>query len=240
METPSVLATAVDRLLLDCAAEPGQRQVLDLGGGTGGQAVRLATLGHHVTVVDPSLDALAALARRVSDAGLGETLRGVQGDAEDLAAVVENASIDLVLCHGVLEVVDDPSVALASIRRVLRPTGRLSLLVTQREAGVLSRVAAGQIRAAAAMLADPAGRWGPEDPLQRRFTRAGVTDLLRTNGFEPVSSEGIRVLTDLVPVSATVNDPHTQALLDQMEHQAGTIPALRDIAAHLHVNARLL
>src|SRR4051812_38341561 len=41
--------------------------VLDVGGGTGGFAVPLAELGHRVTVVDPSPDALASLERRAQD-----------------------------------------------------------------------------------------------------------------------------------------------------------------------------
>ena len=44
-------------------------EVVDLGGGTGGLAVRVAELGHHVVVVDPSPDALASLERRAADAG---------------------------------------------------------------------------------------------------------------------------------------------------------------------------
>jgi SAM-dependent methyltransferase len=45
-------------------------RVVDIGGGTGGFAVRLAREGHAVTVVDPSPDALAALARRADEAGV--------------------------------------------------------------------------------------------------------------------------------------------------------------------------
>ena len=44
----------------------GPRDVLDVGGGTGGFAVPIAELGHRVTVVDPSPDALAALERRAA------------------------------------------------------------------------------------------------------------------------------------------------------------------------------
>jgi S-adenosylmethionine-dependent methyltransferase len=52
-------------------------QVLDLGGGTGGFAVRVAELGHRATVVDPSPDALASLARRAADAGVSDQVRGL-------------------------------------------------------------------------------------------------------------------------------------------------------------------
>ncbi len=234
----SVLTAGVDRLLADSGTGQAPRQILDLGGGTGGQAVRLAEAGHQVTVVDPSLDALAALARRASEREIGERLRAVQGDAEDLADVVEAGSIDLVLCHGVLEVVDNPLPALVSIRQVLRATGRLSLLVVQREAGVLLRVASGQVRAASAILHHDDGRWGPGDPLQRRFSRSTVFELLAEAGFDVLGDEGIRIFADLVPVSAEVADPSTAAILARMEQIASTVPALRDIAIQLHVHAR--
>src|SRR3954468_15013105 len=79
-------------------ADPGD--VLDIGGGTGGFAVRVAELGHRVSVVDPSPDALAALARRAREAGVA--VAGQQGDLSTLLDVTAPASADVVLCHGVL------------------------------------------------------------------------------------------------------------------------------------------
>ena len=58
--------TAVVWEALGPVLEPPGLDVLDIGGGTGGFAVRVAGLGHRVTVVDPSPDALAALARRLN------------------------------------------------------------------------------------------------------------------------------------------------------------------------------
>src|SRR6188472_2295605 len=83
--------------------------VLDTGGGTGNFAVPVARLGHRVTVVDPSPDALFALERRAAEAGVADLVRGVQGDAQGLLDVVEQDAYDVVLCHGVLEYVDDPA-----------------------------------------------------------------------------------------------------------------------------------
>src|SRR4051812_49931339 len=60
------------REVLDESAKASGRAVLDVldaGGGTGGLAVPLAELGHHVTVVDSSPDALAGLERRAPEAG---------------------------------------------------------------------------------------------------------------------------------------------------------------------------
>jgi S-adenosylmethionine-dependent methyltransferase len=44
--------------------------IVDVGGGTGGLAVPFAALGHNVTVVDPSPDALAAAQRRASSSAI--------------------------------------------------------------------------------------------------------------------------------------------------------------------------
>ena len=79
-------------------------RVLDVGGGSGMFAVPLARLGHDVTVVDPSADALATLRRRADTAGVGARVRGLQGDGDLLhevlpAADATAAGFDLALCH---------------------------------------------------------------------------------------------------------------------------------------------
>src|SRR4051794_18147563 len=98
-------------------------RVVDAGGGSGGFAVPLAELGHDVTVVDPSPDSLAALERRAAETGTAARITAVQGDVAGLAEVVPAASVDLVLCHSVLELVDDPVAALQAVAHALRPGG---------------------------------------------------------------------------------------------------------------------
>jgi S-adenosylmethionine-dependent methyltransferase len=102
---------------------------VDVGGGTGGFAVPLATAGHRVTVVDASPDALAALTRRAAEAGVGDRVTAVQGDGDALADLVPPGSVDLVLCHSLLEVVDDPNRVVESLAAVLQPGGAASVVV---------------------------------------------------------------------------------------------------------------
>ncbi|MEO7350449.1 MAG: class I SAM-dependent methyltransferase, partial [Marmoricola sp.] len=83
----------------------GEQQVLDIGGGTGGFAVRVAALGNRITVIDPSPDALAALARRADEEGVADRVTGFQGDLDTLRELAPEGSADLVLCHGVLGLV---------------------------------------------------------------------------------------------------------------------------------------
>ena len=250
--TSTVLWEGVQHLLADAAgdatgdaagsasgdaADAGELTVVDLGGGTGGLAVRVAALGHRVVVVDPSPDALAALQRRTVEAGLSGRVRAVQGDATDLSSVLPAASADVLLCHGVLEVVDDPAAALRAAHEVLRPGGRLSLLVAQWPATVLARVLAGQLAQALHVLSDDTRRWSSSDPVRRRFDQASATALAEAAGFSVTAVEGTRTFSDVVPAVSTESDDDL-ALLRELEAVAARSPELRVLAGHLHLHAR--
>jgi SAM-dependent methyltransferase len=155
-------------------------------------AVPLAELGHHVTVVDPSPDALAGARAARCRGRRAAAGRGVQADTATLADVVPPASIDLVCCHEVLEYVDDPAAAIQAVADVVRPGGAVSLLVAQRSAVVLARAVAGRFAEAARALDDPDGRWGDDDPLPRRYDEASLVELVRAAGLDVELVHGVR------------------------------------------------
>jgi S-adenosylmethionine-dependent methyltransferase len=211
--------------------------IVDLGGGTGGFAVPLAVEGHRVTVVDPSPDALASLERRASDEGVSDLVRGVQGDAAELPEVAGKATADAVLCHGVLEVVDDPVQALQAMASVLRDGGVLSLLVAQRNAVVLARALAGHLTEARTALQDPDGRWGAADPMPRRFDESAIVAQLAEAGFMVHTVHGVRTFTDLVPAAIVDSEAGAAEALADLERAASQHPAFRALAPQLHILA---
>lgn len=220
--------------VLSEAAEPAV--VVDAGGGTGGFAVPLAEAGHRVTVVDPSPDALAALERRTAERGL--SVAAQQGDLTDLPQLVEPGSVDLVLCHSVLEVVDDPAAALTSVAELLKPGGRLSLLVANRDAAVLARALAGRPDESAHALTDPAGRWGAADGTARRWTPDGAIALVTEAGLKVEQVHGVRAVADLVPSAVLDTEPGAAAALLALERTLSGRSPFRDIATQLHLLAR--
>lgn len=225
------IRTAVVWDVLDEALAGPPLRIVDIGGGTGGSAVRLAGAGHRVTVVDPSPDALAALARRADD--LGVQVEALQGDVAGLADLLGASAADVVLCHGVLEVVD-PRAALAQIATVLRPGGRLSLLVAQRHAAVLARAMAGHFQQARALLdgeADDAQRGAT----RRRFLVQEVVDLASTAGFTIQGVHGIRVFADHVPSALLDLEPGGAAALVELERAAAQRPDLLPLASQVHL-----
>ncbi|WGX94673.1 methyltransferase domain-containing protein [Nocardioides sp. L-11A] len=224
--------TAVVWDALESALAGGPREVVDLGGGTGGFAVRLAGSGHRVRVVDPSPDALASLARRAQEVGV--EVSGLQGDVTDLVDVVGADSADVVLCHGVLEVVD-PALALDRIGQVLRPGGLLSLVVGQRHAAVITRAMAGHFQQARALLDDRA----PVDARTgRRFTAEEIDELLAAHGFGAASVHAVRVFADLVPAALIDQEPGAAAALVDLERAVARRPEYLPLATQLHIVAQ--
>ncbi|MCW2714283.1 MAG: methyltransferase type 12 [Frankiales bacterium] len=233
----AVVWEVLSAVLAEADPSGGGLDVLDAGGGTGGFAVPLALQGHRVTVIDPSPDSLAALQRRVAEGGLHDRVVARQGDLTDLPGLVDPESTDLVLCHSVLEVVDDPLEALTAVAGVLRPGGRLSLLVANRAAAVFARALAGHPEEAARVLHDPSGRWGPADGVHRRFDSDQLTGLVVAAGLEVEQLHGVRVVADLVPSAALDAEPGGAAALVALERALSDRPPFRDIATQLHVLA---
>ena len=211
--------------------------VVDVGGGTGGFAVPLAQAGHRVTVIDPSPDALAALSRRAAEQGLTDRVRAVQGDLDDVQTLVAADSADLVLCHSVLQMVDDPAAAVRRLAALLRPGGGLSLLVGNRDAAVLARALAGRPAEATRLLDDATGRWGPADGVARRWTPAQLTSLVEEAGLVVAERHGIRVVADLVPSAVLDAEPGAAAALLLLERRLADQAPFRDLATQLHVLA---
>src|ERR1700722_5299009 len=241
----SLVTDVLAEVMAARAAGTGQAalDIVDVGAGTGGFAVGIASRGHRVTVVDPSPDALAAARWRGAEAGV--TLPAVQGEAADLPALAGEASADLVICHNVLEYVDSPSGALSAIARVLRPGGTVSVLAANTVAAVLQRALAGKYAEAMGMLPGSPAAGAGQGPdaratqargmaqLARRFTLPELAALIEGAGLRVGDAHGVRVFSSLLPGAPA--DLAAAEALRELEDAAASCPPLRDIATRLHV-----
>ncbi|MBP2338383.1 SAM-dependent methyltransferase [Saccharothrix coeruleofusca] len=207
-------------------------RVLDVGGGSGVWAVPLAAAGCAVTVIEPSPNALATLHRRAEEAGVAQRITAVQGDADALGEVAVDGAADLVLGHGLLEVVDDAAAALAALAAAAAPGAAVSVLVANRYAAVLQRAVAGRFDDARKLLDDAA------HSLPRRFDAQGLETLVRAAGLEVELLQGHGIVADLVPGAVLEANPGAAEALAELELAAAARSPLRDVAARLHVLAR--
>ena len=254
----TAISDPVGDALVQLAGRVPGAVVIDVGGGSGTRAVPLARLGCTVLVVDSSIDALAILGRRAADAGVADRITAIQADAIALSSAVPPGQADLVVCHHLLETVDDPAAAVSGMAGALKPGGVASVLVAGRFAAVLAQAVAGRFGDAAAILADPDGRFGPDDPLRRRFDIRGLDSLLAAGNLETESMTGIGIVSGLVPggiksaggrsasgypgsrdhLDRSVGEV-AEPMLTGLETALSRHRELREIATDLHAVARL-
>jgi 2-polyprenyl-3-methyl-5-hydroxy-6-metoxy-1,4-benzoquinol methylase len=207
---------------------------LDLGCGTGAIAVRLARLGFHVTLFDASLPMLDFAQRAARDAGVTERIAVKHGDAVQLATWFEAGSFDLVLCHNILEYVDDPGAVLRGAARALRdPSGILSVLV-RTQAGEVFKAAiqAGDLAAAEHNLT---AQWGHESLYGGRvrlFAAENLQAMLVAASFAVIAERGVRVLSDYLP--RRVSRAAEYARIFALERKLGTRPEFAAVARYRH------
>src|SRR5207245_1985853 len=114
---------------------------LDLGCGTGAIAVRLARLGLHVTLLDASVPMLDFAKRAAREAGVRERIALKHGDAGQFANLFPAGSFDVILCHNILEYLDDPSAVLCGAARALRDSSAILSVLVRNRAGEVFKAA---------------------------------------------------------------------------------------------------
>jgi SAM-dependent methyltransferase len=149
--------------LVDAAVPTAGEHVLDVAAGTGNVAIRAAACGAKVTAAD--------IAPRMVQLGrqrTGPAVEWIEADVEDLP--LSDNTIDVVLSAFGVVFAPRPEVALAQLRRVLKPVGRL---------GLTAWAADGCIAARARVIRqfvppDPAAAdslsWGDPQILQQRLS----------------------------------------------------------------------
>lgn len=237
------LETPEGRLRLDLACANLQEflpesmqslRALDLGCGTGALGVRLARLGLHVTLLDASVPMLDFAERAAREAGVAERITLKHGDAAQCADLFDVGSFDLILCHNVLEFVDDPSVVLRGAARALRgPSGIISVLVRNQPGEVLkAALLNGDLAATERSLT---AEWGDESLYGgkvRLFTAESLKAMLVGASLAVTAERGVRVISDYLPPRISRNDEYDRIF--ELERKLGKRPEFAAVARYTH------
>ena len=237
------LNTVEGRLRLDLAFDNLQdflpraalsRRALDVGCGTGAMAVRLARLGLHVTLLDASLAMLDFAKRAAQEAGVAERIVLEHGDAAQLANLAHAGPFDVILCHNILEYVDDPCAVLRSAARALRAPSSIVSVLVRNQAGEVFKAAIKDGELAATERALTA-EWGQESLYGgkvRLFTAESVQAMLAAASLAVTAERGVRVMSDYLP--ARVSRDHEYEGIFKLERELGRRPEFAAVARYTH------
>ena len=211
---------------------------LDLGGGTGATAIRLARLGLQVTLLDSSPAMLDIAKCAVQEAGLTDKVALQHGDVIQLADLFPARSFDVILCHNILEYCDDPGAVLRGAARALRDSSAiLSVLVRNRAGDVLkAAIQTGDLAAAENSLT---AEWGKESLYGgsvRLFTPDSLRAMLTEASLAVMAERGVRVLSDYLPSRVSRNADYERIFA--LERKLGSRPEFAAISRYTHCLAR--
>lgn len=180
-----------DLLELPLLASPCS--VLDVGGGQGQLALKLAALGHQVQLSDISADMLQIAKIQAAEQGVTERLRFIHSPLQQLNNHLNGSQYPLVLCHAVLEWLADPAAAIAELKQWVAPGGVLSLMFYNKDAHRFSNILYGNFDYVKAdMRVKKPVRLNPQQPL----ASADVLEWCQQAGFSLLRKTGVRCFHD--------------------------------------------
>jgi len=212
---------------------------LDVGCGTGATAIRLARLGMHVTLLDSSPAMLDIAKRAAREAGVTDKVVLQHGDATRLTNLFHPASFDVILCHNVLEYLDEPIAVLCSMARALRNSSAILSVLVRNQAGEVFKAAiqAGDLAAAKNGLT---AEWGQESLYGGRvrlFTSDSLQAMLKAASLAAIAERGVRVLADYLPPQVSRSADYERIF--ELERNLGSRPEYAAVARYTQCFARL-
>ncbi len=162
-------------------------RVIELGGGTGVMSAYLAELGHDVVLTDASQDVLDQ-ARALLKPFKNVTIR-----QQYLQEVDDLEDFDVVLCHAVLEWLDNPLEAIQLLHKQMKKEAILSLSFFNQDANLFANAIYGNFDyIAKGMKAKKQVRLNPKQPI----SAMKVVEYCLSLGFTIHESAGIRCFHD--------------------------------------------
>lgn len=191
--------------------------IVDVGGGGGHDAVGWARRGYDVTIVDPS-EAMLDRARALIGAETGEVrdrIALVHARGEEAPAAL-GRTFDVVLCHGVLMYLDDPTELEGALAALAAPDAIVSIVQKNARALASRPALAGRWRDALTAF-DADRQVNGLDIDTRAETLESLSERLELHGIELVTWFGVRLFTDGWTPERSATDADDDVLAVELE-----------------------
>jgi S-adenosylmethionine-dependent methyltransferase len=212
---------------------------LDIGGGTGAMAVRLAQLGLEVRLLDTSLPMLDLAKHAVREAAVADRIELRHGDAAEFETLFPAGSFDVILCHNILEYVDDPFTVLRGVSRALRDQASIVSVLVRNQAGEVFKAAI-RDRDLDAAEQNLGAAWADESLYGgkvRLFEIGSLRAMFTAASLAVTAERGVRVISDYLPETALGDEEYERIF--EIERKLGQRPEFTAVARYTQFVARL-
>ena len=198
--------------------------ILDFGSGEGVTANHLAK-HNRVVAIEPSEKMLDG---RWTDFAYTQ----IQGDVSNLLDFEDN-TFDMVICHNVLEYIEDKKAVLAQLYRILKPNGMLSVVKHNRAGRVMQMAVLLDDFEKANALLDGLDSTASKFGTIRYYENESVSEWIP--GLKLSAFFGIRTFWDLQQNQEKHDSEAWQSKMMQLEMRVSQMDAYREIAFFHHL-----
>jgi S-adenosylmethionine-dependent methyltransferase len=217
----------------------GLWHILDAGGGNGLESIPLAEQGHRVAIVDYSKEMLADAGRHSVAARVQERVTLHFGDVREVPRLFPEAQFDLVLCHNVIQYVDDVPGLLSGLVACLKADGLISIVSINRYS-IPYRIAfpRGDLAQALAQLDARRVKAMLFQATMICYSVSEVIDMLGGAGCVVEQDYGIRCICDYWGDNDLKSDPAVFQQLEELEFALAERHPYKLLARYFQVIAR--
>lgn len=190
--------------------------ILDLGGGNGLDTIPLLKLGYTAVILDFSQEMVAQGQKLAAQEQVSNKVAFQIGDATKVN--IEQDRFDIILCHNLLQYVEDVTAVLTNIHQTLRPGGIFSLMITNPFTETLAYALRDyDLAAAQANLTQSTKYVETFDATIQRYADVELKTMLEAAGFTRLEQYGVRCVCDFMADNERKYDPDFYEQLEALE-----------------------
>jgi S-adenosylmethionine-dependent methyltransferase len=213
--------------------------ILDAGGGNGFDSLPFAVDGSMVALVDYAQEMLRDAEDHAKAAQVEDHLHIYRADLIQLPTLFAAGSFDVILCHNVIQHVDDALALLAALTAVLKPGGLLSLISVNRYSiPYHAAFMRNNLVAAYETLDERTEVTSLFGTLAHEYSAEEMAEMLTKQGYDSLAHYGVRCLCDYWGDNTKKSDPAIFAQVEQLEFALSSRHPYKHLARYFHLIAR--
>lgn len=216
-----------------------QMRILDAGGGNGLDSIPFATRGHFVDIVDYSREMLADAQQQALQVGAQERVATHFVDIRNISNLFSNSEFDLILCHNVLQYIDDVPALINAFSGLLKPNGIISVVSINRystpyHAAFLD----GNLTEAIALLNSRISKAKIFDTNIVSYSVEEIGKIMKDVGIITEKDYGIRCICDYWGDNERKSDPVMFEQIENLEFALTELHPYKLLARYFHIVGR--
>ena len=216
-----------------------QMRILDAGGGNGLDSIPLAAQGHTVDIVDCSQEMLADVPYQATQVNAQERLTTHLADLGDISKLFPDSHFDLILCHNVLQYIDDVAALFRNLAELLKPGGLMSVVSINRYSTPYHAAFLGDnLTQALAQLDVRTSKCKTSNAVMTSYSADEISELVRKVGLVTEKDYGIRCVCDYWGDNDRKSDPVTCEQIERLEFALTELYPYKLLARYFQIIAR--